>query len=114
MYCPGCGVLSSDDQQFCRSCGLGLQMHAQILTYQRLLNESDQTRINSNERSQIRRHRMLYRVFITSIALGALTFLATGTGHLYFLIASLSLLVGGIVGMTLCTEAPFLFYSREF
>lgn len=38
----------------------------------------------------------------------------TAAESFYMWIGSLSLIVGGVVGMTLCTEAPFLFYRRKF
>ena len=35
MYCPNCGNKNSEDQKFCRSCGLGLEKVAQTLIEQR-------------------------------------------------------------------------------
>ena len=34
MYCPNCGKTNAEDQNFCRSCGLGLEKIAQSLTEQ--------------------------------------------------------------------------------
>jgi zinc-ribbon domain len=31
MYCPGCGTETSENQKFCRSCGMGLQMISQAV-----------------------------------------------------------------------------------
>ena len=35
MYCPNCGTVTSSDQSFCRSCGLGLEKIAHSLIEQR-------------------------------------------------------------------------------
>lgn len=35
MYCPNCGTVTSSDQSYCRSCGLGLEKIAQSLVEQR-------------------------------------------------------------------------------
>ena len=34
MYCPNCGNKNAEDQNFCRSCGLGLEKIAESLTEQ--------------------------------------------------------------------------------
>jgi len=34
MYCPNCGNKNAEDQNFCRTCGLGLEKIAQSLTEQ--------------------------------------------------------------------------------
>src|SRR5262245_46472078 len=34
MYCPNCGNKNAEGQNFCRSCGLGLEKFAQSLTEQ--------------------------------------------------------------------------------
>jgi hypothetical protein len=112
MYCPQCGTPSTDDLQFCRSCGLSLQLHVQLLTYQRLLAEPEEA-FGSEEQRQARRHKTLYRIFIVSIMTGALLMVTGAAESFYMWIGSLSLMVGGIIGMTLCTEAPFLFYRRK-
>ena len=114
MYCPKCGTSSSDDQQFCRSCGLSLVMHAQLLSYQLLAGEPDKLLADGGKRAQHRRHRMLFRAFVTLIIIASLSLVIFGSHHFYLWVGSLGLLVTGLVGLTLCTEVPFLFYPLVF
>jgi zinc-ribbon domain len=46
MYCPNCGNQTSTEQNFCRSCGLGLEKIAQSLT------EQLPTQIDANQQKQ--------------------------------------------------------------
>lgn len=114
MYCPKCGTQSSDDSQYCRICGLSLPLHLQLLTYQRLVKEPEEIPEESRERLQGQRHQIFHRVFLTLTMIGALFVVVNGAGYFYLWIASLALLVAGIVGVTLSTDVPYLFYPRKF
>jgi hypothetical protein len=35
MHCPNCGTVSSDDQKFCRVCGIGLEEFSRVLVEKR-------------------------------------------------------------------------------
>jgi len=61
----------------------------------------------------MRWHRIIQRGSVGLVALAALLFLAEGTDRLYLAVLSLSMLIAGIVGSTLCNETPFLFYLRR-
>jgi zinc-ribbon domain len=114
MYCPKCGTQCSDDSQFCRICGLSLPLHLQLLTYQRVVKEPDELPEGSRERLQGQRHQIFHRVFLTLTMIGALFVVVNGAGYFYLWVASLALLVAGIVGVTLSTDVPYLFYPRKF
>jgi hypothetical protein len=114
MYCPKCGTLASEDSQFCRICGLSLPLHLQLLTYQRLVNEPEEVPAGSEERLQGQRHQIFHRVFLTLTMIGALFVVVNGVQFFYLWVASLALLVAGIVGVTLSTDVPYLFYPRKF
>jgi len=45
MYCPNCGTPAADDQKFCRSCGLNVQMHAQMLAGPASVGEPEKLRL---------------------------------------------------------------------
>ena len=114
MYCPKCGTSGSDDQQFCRSCGLSLEGHGQILGYQRLVDESDEAPVTIEQHTQSHRHRTLFRISITLALAGALLLLIVGKENFYVWVGSIALLATGIAMIVLCTEVPFLFYRRKF
>ena len=114
MYCPKCGTSGSDDQQFCRHCGLSLEMHGQILAYQRLLDDSDEAPVTSEQHAQSHRHRTLFRISIALAIAGALLLLIVGKENFYSWVGSIVLLTTGIAMIVLCTEVPFLFYRRRF
>jgi len=114
MYCPKCGGSGSDDQQFCRYCGLSLEMHGQILAYQRLLDESDEAPVTNEQHAQSHRHRTLFRISIALAIPGALLLLIVGKENFYSWVGSIALLTTGIAIIVLCTEVPFLFYRRKF
>ena len=114
MYCPKCGTSGSNDQQFCRYCGLSLEMHGQILAYQRLLDESDEAPVTSEQHAQSHRHRTLFRISITMAIAGALLLLIVGKENFYLWVGSIALLATGISMIILCTEVPFLLYRRKF
>src|SRR6185295_85321 len=96
MYCPKCGTSGSDDQQFCRSCGLSLEIPGQILNYQRLLDDSDETPITTGELAQSRRHKALLRVSTILAILGGLLLLNVARENFYLWVGSIALLATGI------------------
>ena len=47
MYCPNCGKDNSNEQRFCRSCGLSLQTISQVLVNEHSPIKSDDTLIEN-------------------------------------------------------------------
>ena len=52
MYCPNCGKDNSNEQRFCRSCGLSLQVISQVLGNEPSASESDDISIEIIKREQ--------------------------------------------------------------
>ncbi len=111
MHCPKCGMVSSDEQKFCRFCGLSLETHSQLLSYQRFVTEPDKPIVESNERPPRQPHKVLRWGFVTLIIASLLLFVA-GFENYYLWVGGLALLVSGIVGLTMLSEVPFLFHRR--
>jgi hypothetical protein len=57
MHCPGCGVKVSANQNFCRSCGFGLEKISQLVAEQ-LTAEQEQAAIEIGKGSNDRLHLM--------------------------------------------------------
>jgi hypothetical protein len=72
MHCPNCGSGASEDQRFCRSCGLGLEEFSRLLT-EKLVAEN----LTAAPRADAARNRALKRLGI-SLWIGAATILVGG------------------------------------
>jgi zinc-ribbon domain len=88
MYCPNCGTKTSEDQNFCRACGLGLEKI--VLS----LSEQMPTRIDESLQARKERLEKLGVVLLSVFGLGILSFLLYGIG--YKLLMSQGNIVGGL------------------
>lgn len=68
MYCPNCATKASSNQRFCRSCGLNLEVHAQMLTTQLAAGGFDTTSLEGSERRERRRKKLQRYSFFTTVA----------------------------------------------
>ena len=76
MFCPNCGTESSSEQKFCRSCGFTLHTVSQLLAGQHAPDAVDQTLIETVERYQSQRQKLLRWGFL--VLWGGLLVLAIG------------------------------------
>jgi zinc-ribbon domain len=103
MYCPNCGKTNSEEQKFCRSCGLSLEK-----VVQSLFEQLPATDVDKNLRERQRKVELWAKVFGTGIAsLFALLVLwgtiyktiieegkvAIGLGFLAFIVGAVALIV---------------------
>ncbi len=67
MYCPNCGKDNSNEQRFCRSCGLSLQTISQVLVNELSANKLDDGSIEIVKREQKKWHNPLMYGFLMLI-----------------------------------------------
>jgi hypothetical protein len=101
MYCPKCATLQTDNQRFCRSCGLNLEVISQLL--------SDETQLeklipNSASKTKAARRKKKFHnfgglVMMLSFIVGAAIPIVIGLG--YENSNSLIMILAGIAGILL-------------
>jgi hypothetical protein len=67
MYCPNCGKGNSNEQKFCRSCGLSLQTISQVMVNELSATKSDDSSIEVVKREQNIWHNPLLYGFLMLI-----------------------------------------------
>ncbi len=100
MYCPNCGLATSTEQKFCRSCGLSLEKAALSLVEQLPAVE-----LNTHVRERQRRvERLLYMlggsaavIFVVSLFWTVINEIIIGKGHVLGGLIFLALILGFIV-----------------
>jgi hypothetical protein len=115
MYCPNCGTQTSQDQRYCRSCGLSLQLLSQFLTGRPPDAQREDAPVEVAGRFQSQRFKMKRWGFITlwsgmvvaaflGIVGGAITGVAPILGAV---VASLA----GLGGLILIVGVGIMLYS---
>jgi hypothetical protein len=107
MHCPNCGSGASEDQRFCRSCGLGLEEFSRLLT-EKLVAEN----LTAAPRAGAARNRALQRIgfslwvgagaiLVGGVLWGIISEIIMGKGEvlggLLFLIFILAIVIGGLL-----------------
>lgn len=107
MYCPKCATLQSDDQKFCRACGLNLEIIAEIIT-----DESNAGKFNAvsgakawHKKRKNRLENLGGLTIMLSLLIGCLIPLVIGLSYLIafsaVLLESLILILSGVAGIML-------------
>lgn len=109
MYCPNCGTKTSTDQNFCRSCGLGLDKIALSLT------EQLPTRVDRTLQQQKERFEKLGVAALSVFGLGVLSLIVYGI--VYKIIISegdllTALAAVGLIIMIACGLASVILFAK--
>jgi hypothetical protein len=114
MYCPQCATPLSDDQKFCRACGLGLEKVSRVLAGEHLADEPDKSEYMSDERFQSRKvilERWGIITIIVALLVGCLIPIILGINMYYPGLIPLVLILSGLAGFLLFSGAILLIYA---
>jgi zinc ribbon protein len=108
MYCPKCAAAVSDEQKYCRSCGLDLQLISQVL-------DVESGAIESTESEQERRKNRLVIwgtiTMMSGLMVGCLIPIFLGLLRGWDSLTSLILVLAGLAGLLLFAGIIVLVYS---
>ena len=111
MYCPKCAASVSDNQRYCRSCGLDLQIISQVFEV-----KSEEVELSEDEPARGRKGRLRIRGTITLLSglmIGCLIPICLGLLHDWEGVIPLILVLSGLAGLALFAGTILLVYSES-
>jgi hypothetical protein len=114
MYCPNCAIPLSEEQKFCRSCGIDVQIISQFLPGESQAVWSPEPEALTDEGPKSRKATMQRRGIITilsSLLIGCLIPIAIGLLSGYSWLNQLILVLSGLAGLVLFTGCIVLIFA---